>query len=168
MTIGPVVAAAHLAETGLPELSEMEFALAVASHAFSRWVVHCTAAAGEPGMSAMEVQVLHILYHRQRPKTIAQICMMLNVEDTHLVTYAYRKLRDRGLAQDERQGKEKALSVTPAGADLCDRYAKVRQRLLLDAVEQQGVAPADISKLAALLRALSGSYDQASRAAAIL
>lgn len=168
MTIGPVVSAAHLAETGLPELSEMEFALTMGSHAFQRWTTQCMAAAGEAGLSPMEVQILHLVYHRDKPKTIAQICLMLNVEDTHLVTYAVRKLRDRALIQDARVSKEKLLSVTQNGADLCQRYAQVRRRLLIEVVQQQGIDPAEISRLAALLRALSGTYDQASRSAAIL
>lgn len=167
MSIGPVVSAAHLAQTGLPELSEMEFALAMGSHAFQRWMVQCMAAAGAPGMSAMEVQILHILHHKDRPKTIAQICLMLNIEDTHLVTYAGRKLRDRGLIEDGRAGKEKTMRTNEAGAALCARYGAVRKELLLDGAARLGFDPAEISKLAALLRALSGSYDQASRAAAI-
>lgn len=168
MTIGPVVSAAHLAETGWPELSEMEFALTTASFAFQRWTTQGTGAAGEPGLSAMEVQILHLVFHRDKPKTIAQICLMLNVEDTHLVTYAVRKLRDRDLIQDSRKGKEKLLSTTTKGADLCLHYAQVRKRLLLEVIEQQGIAPEDLSRLAALLRALSGTYDQAARSAAIL
>lgn len=168
MSIGPVVSSSHLAETGLPELSEMEFALTTGNNAFQRWVVQCMSAAGEPGLAPIEVLMLHLLHHKDRPKTIAQICLMLNVEDTHLVTYAARKLRDRGLAQDGRVGKEKTLAVTERGAALCDTYAQVRKQLLIETIEHLGFDAGDISRLAALLRALSGSYDQASRSAAIL
>ena len=44
--LGPVVSSAHLADSGLPELSEMEFALTMANHAFQRWMVRCMTAAG--------------------------------------------------------------------------------------------------------------------------
>ncbi|PIE10468.1 MAG: transcriptional regulator [Rhodobacterales bacterium] len=166
--IGPVVSSAHLAQSGFPALSEMEFALVTGIHAFHRWTTHCMAAAGAPGLSAMEVQVLHLVHHRGRAKTMAQLCLLLNVEDTHLVTYAARKLRDRGLVQDGRAGKEKTLSATEEGAALCARYGEVRKQILIDSLRAQGHSEEEVSRLAALLRALSGSYDQAARAAATL
>ena len=39
--VGPVVSSAHLAASDLPELSEMEFALTMANHAFQRWITRC-------------------------------------------------------------------------------------------------------------------------------
>jgi predicted MarR family transcription regulator len=58
------VSAAHLADGGMPALSEMEFALVIASNAFQRWITRCTAAAGGEGLSSMEVQILHAVNHR--------------------------------------------------------------------------------------------------------
>lgn len=166
--IGPVVSSAHLAEGGLPALSEAEFALITAANGFQRWTVHCMAAAGAPGLSPMEVQVLHLTHHRGRAKTIAQLCLLLNIEDTHLVTYAARKLKTRGLVADGRAGKERTLTATDAGAALCVRYGRVRHALLVEALQREGADMAEVSRLAALLRSLSGRYDQAARAAATL
>lgn len=168
MTIGPIVSAAHLLQSGPPALSELEYALVLANNAFQRWITQATTAAGAEGLSPMEVQILHSVHHRERPKTIAQICLMLNIEDTHLVTYAARKLRDRGLVADGRAGKEKTLVTTAEGAALCQRYGEVRKSLLGDVVSGLQLEEEDMSRLAALLRALSGSYDQASRSAASL
>lgn len=168
MTIGPVVSSAHLAQGPLPELSELEFALITSANAFQRWITQCMAAAGAPGLSAIEVQILHLVHHRGRPKTIAQLCLMLNVEDTHLVTYAMRKLRDKGLITESRNGKEKTLQASDKGAALCARYSEVRQTLLLTSMKDQGVDAADLSRIAAQLRIMSGHYDQAARAAATL
>jgi predicted MarR family transcription regulator len=44
----------------------------------------------------------------------------------------------------------------------------VREALLVRSVQQIGVDPAELSRLAALLRALSGGYDQAARGAAAI
>lgn len=167
-SLGPVVASAHLARSALPALSEVEFALTMGNHAFQRWIVRCMAAAGAPGMSSLEVMVLHQTAHRDRPKTLADICLVLNIEDTHLANYAIRKLARAGLVAEGRKGKEKTVAVTAAGAALCARYAEVRETLLVGAARQLGFDPAELSRLAALLRALSGSYDQAARAAAAL
>lgn len=166
--LGPIVSSSHLARRGMPELSEVEFALTMGNNAFQRWIVRCMAAAGAPGMSPLEVQILHLVTHRERPKTLAEICLVLNVEDTHLANYAIKKLAAAGLVASGRAGKEKTVAVTDAGARLCARYGEVRATLLVGAMRQQGYDAAEVSRLAALLRALSGSYDQAARAAASL
>lgn len=166
--VGPVVSSAHLAASDVPELSEVEFAITMAHHAFQRWMTRCMTAAGAPGMAPLEVLVLHLVHHRERPKTLADICLVLNVEDTHLVNYALRKLAGHGLVKTGRKGKEKTVAITPAGADLCARYARVREALLVRGVAAGGLDPSEMTRLAALLRALSGSYEQAARAAAAL
>lgn len=167
-SVGPVVSSAHLANSELPELSEVEFAITMANHAFQRWMTRCADAAGASGMAPLEVLVLHLVHHRERPKTLADICLVLNVEDTHLVNYALRKLRERRLVETGKKGKEKTVSITAEGAAVCARYAKVREALLVKGMAATGLDPDEMSRLAALLRALSGSYDQAARAAAAL
>lgn len=164
--VGPVVSSAHLAGGALPALSEVEFALTMSTHAFQRWMVRCMTAAGGPLMSPLEVLILHLVNHRERAKTLADIRLVLNIEDAHLVTYAVKKLAEHGLVAPGRKGKEKTVAVTPAGAALCARYAELREALLVRAARRLGVDAAEMSRLAGLLRALSGGYDQAARAAA--
>lgn len=166
--VGPVVSSAHLADSALPALSEVEFAITMINHAYHRWMVRCMTASGGPVMSPLEVLILHLVHHRGRPKTLAEVCLILNIEDTHLANYAIRKLTQAKLLKAGRKGKEKTVEITDAGAALCARYREVREALLVRAARQLGRDPADISRVAALLRALSGSYDQASRAAAAL
>ena len=48
----PVVSSAHLAAGGSPALSELEYGLILASHAFTRWMSRCMTAAGLPGLPA--------------------------------------------------------------------------------------------------------------------
>lgn len=166
--IGPVVSSAHLADSALPALSEVEFALTMINNAYQRWMVRCMTAAGGPTMSPLEVLILHLVHHRGRPKTLAEVCLILNVEDTHLANYAIRKLTEAQLLKTGRKGKEKMVEITKEGAALCTRYKEVREALLVRAARQLGHEPKDISRVASLLRALSGSYDQAARGAAAL
>lgn len=166
--IGPVVSSALVAGSGLPPLSEVEFALTMANHAYQRWMVRCMTAAGGPAMSPLEVLIVHHVGHRDRPKTLADICLVLSVEDTHLANYAIKKLARHGLVVVGRKGKEKAITITPEGTALCQRYGTVREALLVRAARQLGHHPNDLSQLAALMRTLSGTYDQAARAAAAL
>ncbi len=166
--IGPVVSSAHLADSALPPLSEVEFAVTMMNNAYHRWMVRCMTAAGGPAMAPLEVLILHLVHHKGRAKTLADVCLILNIEDTHLANYAIKKLTQAGLLKAGRKGKEKTVEITEAGAALCTRYREVREALLVRAARQLGHDPEDISRVASLLRALSGSYDQAARAAAAL
>ncbi|TCZ53383.1 winged helix DNA-binding protein [Roseicella aquatilis] len=167
-TPGPVVSSAHLAAGAAPGLSEVEYGLILAGHAFQRWIVLCAAAAGQPGLSPVEVLILHTVQHRDRPKRQAEILLALGIEDAHIATYAIRKLAAAGLVRTSRAGKEKLVSTTPEGAALCARYAALRERLLAGPVGAGGPAGEALSAVASTLRTLSGFYDAASRAAATL
>lgn len=146
----------------------MEFALTIANNAFQRWIVRGMVAAGVADASAIDVLVLHVLHHRARPKRLADICLMLNLEDTHVVAYALKKLEKAGLVTSSRKGKEKYAEATERGRALCERYREVREACLLASAETLNVDAQDIHRLAGLLRALSGLYDQAARAATSL
>jgi predicted MarR family transcription regulator len=166
--VGPIVSSAHLAAGASPALSEFEFGLILAGHAFLRWIVRAMAAAGFPDLSATDVMVLHSINHRERGKRQADICLVLNIEDTHLVSYAVKKLERLGLVRSEIVAKEKLVAVTERGEAACRAYREIRERLLVDPVKTMGFEESRLSKLAARLRALSGQYDQAARAAASL
>jgi predicted MarR family transcription regulator len=163
--IGPIVSSAHLAEGSFAEISELEFGMIIAGNAFNRWMVRAMAAAGFPDLSALDVLVLHSVRHRGRAKKLADICLVLNVEDTHTVNYAIKKLTKAGLVKEGRRGKEKTVEATEAGSDACARYREIRESLLLEPALELGLEPEQISKLATLLRTMSGQYDQAARAA---
>ncbi len=149
-------------------MSEVEFGLILAQHGFNRWMVRCMAAAGVEGLAPLDVLVLHTVAHRERAKKQADICLVLNVEDTHTVAYAIRKLEKLKLVNSRRVGKEKVVEATVDGYAACERYAKVREELLVKSVRATGLTEANLSELGALLRALSGHYDQAARSATSL
>lgn len=152
----------------MPALSEFEFGLILASHAFERWMVRCAAAAGMPNLSPLDVLVLHNVNHRGKPKTLADIVLVLNVEDTHLVNYAIKKLARMGLVAPGRAGKEKTVAITAEGEAVCLKYREIREALLVKAINSTSIDHLGLSEIAATLRAVSGHYDQAARAAASL
>lgn len=164
-----IVSSAHLVSETAAELSEFEFGLMIAGAAFGRWVVRCMAAAGVPDLSALDIMVLHSVNHRDREKRLSDICFILNVEDTHLVNYALKKLVRLGLVGRTRRGKEAFYGTTEEGRAACIRYREVREACLIEALSALGeIDNAEIGDLARTLRALSGLYDQAARAAASL
>ena len=99
----------------MPALSELEFALTILGNAFQRWSVRGMGAAGIAGLAPIDVLVLHAANHRGREKTLSDICMMFNIEDTHVVTYALKKLEGLGLIATGRRGKEKTVQATREG-----------------------------------------------------
>ncbi len=164
----PIVSSAHLAAGGSPALSETEFGLMLAVNAFERWVVRCMAAAGTPNLSPLEVIILHIVRHRDRPKPCADIALILDIEETHVATYALRKLEKAGLVTMRRAGKEKVVEATAAGIEACTRYAAVREQLLVKPLRTSGPSEEMLSDVGEVLRALSGYFNQAARAAATI
>lgn len=166
--IGPIVSSGHLAKGALPALSEVEFGVIMLSHAFNRWMVRCMAAAGIPDLSSLDVLVLHNVNHRGKHKTLADICLVLNIEDTHTVAYALKKLERMKLIKSGRRGKEKLVMISKDGEEACERYARIREALLVQSVLSTEVSADQLSEIARRSRALSGHYDQAARAAASL
>jgi predicted MarR family transcription regulator len=166
--LGPIVSSGHLASGALPSLSEFEFGMTMLNHAFHRWMVRCMAAAGIPDLSPFDVLVLHNVNHRNKPKRLADICLVLNVEDTHVVNYSLKKLEKLRLIKGGKAGKEKVVTVTAAGQQACEKYRTVREELLVQSVLGTTIDAKKLSAFAAELRSLSGHYDQAARAAASL
>lgn len=163
-----IVSSSHLVSDKSAELSEFEFGLIVVSNAFNRWMVRCMAAAGMKDLAALDVSLLHHVNHRDRQKKLADICFVLNVEDTHVVAYSLRKLVGLGLVQSEKVGKEAFYATTEQGQALCEAYRQVREQCLMAALADSGQQNQDIGDCAQLMRLLSGLYDQASRSAASL
>ncbi|WP_447530130.1 winged helix DNA-binding protein [Vreelandella sp. TE19] len=163
----PIVSSEHLSHKA-HELSEFEFGLIISSNAFNRWMVRCMNATGYPELGALDILVLHSVNHRDRAKRQGDICLVLNVEDTHTVTYALRKLVKLELVVGEKQGKETLFSTTEHGRNACKRYAEIRETCLIESLDSMGIERSEISRLASIMRAMSGLYDQAARSAASL
>ncbi|WP_263771826.1 winged helix DNA-binding protein [Propionivibrio soli] len=160
-----IVSSAHLVSPKSPELSEFEFGLIIATHAFNRWMIRCMSAAGAKDMTPVDVLVMHHINHRGTEKRLADICFVLNIEDTHVVSYSAKKLIGMKLVASAKRGKEVYLRATEAGAALCERYREVREACLLPGFSGHEDENRRFGEIAQLLRTVSGRYDQAARAA---
>lgn len=163
-----IVSSRHLATEKGWQLSEYEYGLIMAFNAFSRWMVRCMAAAGNREMSPLDILVLHHVNHRDRQKRLTDIAFLLNVEDVHTVNYSLKKLVKAKLIVGQRSGKEIFYSTTDAGVALCDAYKDIREQCLVESLKTLDFKPDELRHVAAVLRTLSGLYDQASRSAASL
>ncbi len=163
-----IVSSEHLASPDSRPLSEFEYGMIIAHNAFSRWMVRCMSAAGHTDFSPLDVLVLHNVNHRNRAKRLTDICFVLHVEDQHTVNYSLKKLVKADLVARNKRGKEIFYKTTKAGRDACARYREIREGCLTSAYKSMDQEGSEISQAAALLRLLSGLYDQASRAASSL
>jgi predicted MarR family transcription regulator len=163
-----IVSSAHLASPHSVELSEFEFGMIIASNAFNRWAVRCMAAAGLRDLTITDVLVLHHVHHRARNKKLADICFILNVEDTHVISYSLKKLVGLGVVTAERSGKEVTYATSESGRQFVERYRQIREKCLVSSMSPAGVENAQLGELARFLRLLSGLYDQAARSASSL
>lgn len=161
-----IVSSSHLVSPQGKETSEFEFGLIVAWNAFSRWAIRCMAAAGVPDLTITDVLLLHHINHRARNKKLADICFVLNYEDTHVVAYSLKKLVAAELARTEKIGKEVFYSPTERGEQAVSQYRDIREQCLIANLDVQ--RNPDISEVARVLRTMSGLYDQAARAASSL
>lgn len=169
MNSPPIVSSSHLVSEHSVETSEFEYGLIVAGNAFHRWVVRCMTAAGLAELSSLEVLLLHSVNHRARDKSLSDIAFVLNIEDTHIVNYALKKLHRLGLVERGKRGKEVTYRTSEAGKEAVGRYRAIREDCLIRSLEALGtVDHKQIGEAANLLRALSGIYDQAARAATSL
>ena len=170
-----IVSSSHLVSGKDAELSEVEYGLIVASHAFGIWVVKAMSAAlAELGLvvdlGVLDILCLHSLNHRGRAKKLSDICFKLNIEDSHTVNYALKKLVKNGLVQSKKQGKEVFYGTSERGQALCMAYRDVRESCLIDeyaAFDGKGASAnaESLTEVARRLRLLSGLYDQAARSA---
>jgi predicted MarR family transcription regulator len=93
------------------------------------------AAAGCPDLTITDVLLVHHLCHRARNKKLADLCFVLNYEDTHVVAYSLKKLVGAGLAQASREGKEVFYSPTALGESLVQQYRAVREECLVKSLD---------------------------------
>jgi predicted MarR family transcription regulator len=135
----------------------------VARNAQEQWVLRCAAAAGMKGYSTTDLLVLHMVGYG--PKRLADICFSLNIEDTHIVSYALKKLQRAKLVESSRIGKDTFFEPSAEGRTFVDDYKTMRKRFLIRALAKFSGGEVELEQLAEMLRVLSGLYEQAARSA---
>jgi predicted MarR family transcription regulator len=146
-------------------LQEVELAAVSVNHAFHRWIMSSMTVAHLEDLAVVDVLVLHQITQRASHKRLADICFILNIEDTHVVAYSLRKLVGLGVIQADRQGKDVTYAATALGDEYLRRYQEIREHCLISCIDKLELNSAVLEQLAQYLRKMSGLYDQAARAA---
>jgi len=145
------------------DLSEFEYALIILMFGFQRWVANCMGAANVHGLNALDTLVLHTVNHRARGKRLAEICMVLNIDDTHLVTYALKKLAAADLVLVTPHGRERHFETTARGEKACLDYRVVRENFLIPSLSWISGRDDTVTDTGGFLRMMTALYDQAGR-----
>jgi len=148
-------------------LSRLEYNLITLMHGFQRWVETCMEAGNVRGLGALDILVLHAVNHRARRRRLTDICMVLNIDDAHLISYALKKLLAAGLIVAERQGRERCYVTTEAGDRACLEYRKMRQAFLVQAFFADPAELQAMDASAAYLSKMTAIYAQAGRSATV-
>ncbi len=144
-------------------LSDFEFTEVILMFGFSRWVENCMAAAQIRGLAALDILVLHAVNHRARGRRLSDIAMVLNIDQTHLIAYALKKLAAAGFVQVQRIGRERHYEASPAGDAACFAYREVRAKHLAATLSWMANPDGELNRCTTFLRAMTALYDQASR-----
>jgi len=154
---------ADLVERLAPMTTQFELAMIVAKHAQEQWGLRCAAATGMKGYSPVDLLVLHMVGYGS--KRLADICFALNIEDTHVVSYALKKLQRAQLVESQKIGKDTFFVPTAEGRSFIADYKTVRKRFLIRALARFSGGELELEQLTEMLRVLSGLYEQAARSA---
>ncbi|HXG03762.1 MAG TPA: winged helix DNA-binding protein [Candidatus Binatia bacterium] len=121
------------------------------------------AAAGVTGLGALDVLLLHAVNHRARGKRLADICLVMNIEDRHVAAYALKKLVRQGLVEATRRGHETRYATTARGDEACLRYRRVREECLVRSLSWLDEHERSVGSAASFLHAMTALYEQAER-----
>jgi predicted MarR family transcription regulator len=89
--------------------------------------------------------------------------MVLNIDDTHLVSYALKKLVAADLVKVRPTGRERHYETTPLGDEACIAYRKVREKFLVPSLAWVSGERNMVRDTGAFLRTMTAIYDQAGR-----
>lgn len=153
------------ASEGRSSLSEFEFMLTLLMHGFQRWVENCMDSSGVRGLAAIDILTLHAVNRRARRRRISEICMIMNIHDTHLVSYALKKLVSAGFVTVEASGRERFYQTTAAGDAACAGYRRLREKILLSNLITVIPDDPEFDRSLQLIGQMMALYDQATRVA---
>jgi len=130
--------------------------------------VRCSKASGAEYLGPLDMLVLHATNHRARNKKLADICLVLNIQDNHTVAYSLKKLEERDLVRHEHIGRDPVYSSTEAGDALCSSYKETRRVTLLSILNADEIGLENMPQISAQMNRLSSMYAEAERKATIL
>lgn len=148
------------------QLTDYEFAMMAANNGFERFVIQTARLTGAPELTFTETVLIHVIRMHETPKDTATIARFLNRDDLPNIQYSVRKLVTSGLVQRRKVGTSTVYSVSEAGKAWTERYAMIRQKVLLDLLADQPGFLATLRQASHSMFLMAGLMDASFRRAA--
>ena len=160
----------HLAATQRDAVfTSFEFALLQSVAAFERFSVQAARLSGDSdALSFSEVVLLHMVRMHDRPKDAATLAKLVNRDDLPNVLYSLRKLANVGLIEKTKVGSATFFQITDKGRVETERYAELRQAILLSSVDSVANMEENLAFVTKILSIVTGFYESAARDCASL
>jgi predicted MarR family transcription regulator len=158
----------HLAQdsTGVA-MTDLEYAILRVFEAFGRWQSECLAAVSGASITGPENVLLHVVAMKGRAKTIHDVMLLTNRQDTSNVQYGLRKLMKLGFIKKRGSARVGVFyQTTEKGEKVCREYADLRKKLLLRAVKDLPKFESTSKKCSVHLEAIEKIYTIVAREAA--
>lgn len=155
----------HLADTDRDaSITDFEFSLLQALSSFERWALQGTRLINmHESLTFNEIILLHLVRMHDRPKDAATLAKVLNRDDLPNVLYSLRKLIGLGLVCKSKSGSVTLFEATESGVRKADQYAELRRDILVPSMESVGDITKRLRSASALLREMTGYFENAAR-----
>lgn len=146
-------------------VTRAELAMVRAVEAFQRWCFFLHKTVHGPGLSAPDIWLLHSIRMRGGAQSLSELLMFLNRSDVSTIQYSLRKIEQHGLIQrvEGHSKREAGYRLTEEGQRATDRYALLRQQVLVALAEEVAGFDRSLEIAAAALERLTGLYDQSTQ-----
>ena len=160
----------HLAETERDTVfTSFEFAMLQTVASFERWSIQAARlSGGSDTLTFSEVVLLHMVRMHDRPKDAATLAKLVNRDDLPNVLYSLRKLAGLGVIEKTRVGSATFFQITETGRLETERYAELRQAILMSSTDSVANMEENLAFVTAILHMITGFYESAAREAASL
>lgn len=145
-------------------MTDFEFALMRTAESFARWQSECLAAVTGAQLSGAENAMLHVICMHAQPKTVRELMHMINRSDLPNVQYGLRKLMQLGFVTKSGSARKGVFYAgTPQGIEVCEAYARLREKVLLRGAEAMPQFLAQTRQMHGQLEELERLYESVSR-----
>jgi predicted MarR family transcription regulator len=146
------------------DFTDFEYALMRLYQSFSRWQSECIAGVTNVSLSGQENALLHIIRMHDRPKTIKELLLLTNRQDTPNMQYELRKLLKANFI--DKSGTARTgiyYTATPEGMQVCDEFARLRSEILLEAARMDAGAKNLGATVTACMEHMERIYESSTR-----
>jgi predicted MarR family transcription regulator len=136
-----------------------------AQEAFASWSVELHKHSGDVQLSFQDIALLHCVRLRGGTPSLSDMLVFLHRTDLAALQYSFRKLERAGLVRRLKGAarREVVYDPTEAGRAVTDRYAGLRQEMLVQLVMEFVDMDRAMHDAATVLERMVGIYDQATQ-----